>query len=216
MIQFFHVSKTYDRQPAIKDVSFRVKKGEFVYLTGPSGAGKSTIMRLMLCADEPDEGQILINGRNIARLKQKDIPQLRRGMGIIFQDSRLIERKTVYENVALPLRIMGASEDSIRKKTTSILKSIGIYNKKDKYPVQLSGGEQQRTAIARALVKEPLILLADEPTGNLDWEVSQYIMDLMKDIHAQGTTIIFATHSTELMKTLPKRVIQIEAGRVKE
>ncbi len=216
MIQFFHVSKTYDRQPAIKDVSFRVKKGEFVYLTGPSGAGKSTIMRLMLCADEPDEGQILINGRNIARLKQKDIPQLRRGMGIIFQDSRLIERKTVYENVALPLRIMGASEDSIRKKTTSILKSIGIYNKKDKYPVQLSGGEQQRTAIARALVKEPLILLADEPTGNLDWEVSQYIMDLMKDIHAQGTTIIFATHNMELMKTLPKRVIEIEAGRVKE
>lgn len=216
MIQFFHVSKTYDRQPAIKDVSFRVKKGEFVYLTGPSGAGKSTIMRLMLCADEPDDGQILINGRNIARLKQKDIPQLRRGMGIIFQDSRLIERKTVYENVALPLRIMGASEDSIRKKTDSILKSIGIYNKKDKYPVQLSGGEQQRTAIARALVKEPLILLADEPTGNLDWEMSQYIMDLMKDIHAQGTTIIFATHNMELLKTLPKRVIEIEAGRVKE
>lgn len=216
MIQFFHVSKTYDRQPAIKDVSFRVKKGEFVYLTGPSGAGKSTIMRLMLCADEPDDGQILINGRNIARLKQKDIPQLRRGMGIIFQDSRLIERKTVYENVALPLRIMGASEDSIRKKTTSILKSIGIYNKKDKYPLQLSGGEQQRTAIARALVKEPLILLADEPTGNLDWEVSQYIMDLMKDIHAQGTTIVFATHNMELIKTMPKRVIEIEAGRVKE
>jgi len=216
MIQFFHVSKTYDRQPAIKDVSFRVKKGEFVYLTGPSGAGKSTIMRLMLCADEPDEGQILINGRNIARLKQKDIPQLRRGMGIIFQDSRLIERKTVYENVALPLRIMGASEDSVRKKTTAILKSIGIYNKKDKYPLQLSGGEQQRTAIARALVKEPLILLADEPTGNLDWEMSQYIMDLMKDIHAQGTTIIFATHDMELIKTMPKRVIEIEAGRVKE
>jgi len=216
MIQFYHVSKTYDgRRPAIKDVSFKVGKGEFVFLTGPSGAGKTTILKLMLCAERCDDGQILIAGRNIARLKQGDIPPLRRTVGIVFQDFKLIERKTVFDNVALSLRILGTHEETVQKKTATILKSLGIYAKKDSYPRQLSGGEQQRTAIARALVKDPLILLADEPTGNLDWEVSQDIMALIKDIHTQGTTVIVATHNPELIKRMPKRVLQIEGGRVK-
>lgn len=217
MIQFYHVSKSYDgRRAAIADVSFGVKKGEFVYLTGPSGAGKSTILRLTLCAEKPDEGQILIAGRNIARLKSKDIPELRRGIGIVFQDFKLIERKTVFENVALALRVTGAREDDVRKKTASTLKAVGVYQKKDSYPPLLSGGEQQRVAIARALVKEPLILLADEPTGNLDWEISQDIMGLIKDIHSQGTTVIVATHNKELVNRMPKRVLHIDGGRIKE
>ena len=216
MIQCYHVTKSFDRQPAIKDVSFRINKGEFVYLTGPSGAGKSTLLRLILCSEEPDDGQILIAGRNVARLSQGDIPQLRRTMGIVFQDFKLIERRTIFENVALSLRVLGAPEELINKKTTAILKSVGIYQKKDKYPLQLSGGEQQRAAIARALVKGPTILLADEPTGNLDWDVTMDIIELIKDIHSQGTTVIVATHNIELIKKMPKRVMQIEAGRVKE
>jgi cell division transport system ATP-binding protein len=216
MIQFYHVSKSYDgRRPAISDVSFRVRKGEFVYLTGPSGAGKSTIIRLMLCSEEPEEGQILIAGRNVARLKSRDIPELRRGIGVVFQDFKLIERKTVFENIALALRIMGAHEDTIRKKTAATLKAVSIYQKKDSLPRELSGGEQQRVAIARALVKEPAILLADEPTGNLDWDISQDIMGLIKDIHSKGTTVIVATHNRELVNLMPKRALQIEGGRVK-
>lgn len=217
MIQFYHVYKSYDgHKAAIADVSFGVKKGEFVYLTGPSGAGKSTILRLTLLAEKPDDGQILIAGRNIARLKSADIPELRRGIGIVFQDFKLIERKTVFENVALALRVTGAREDDVRKKTAATLKAVGVSQKKDSYPPLLSGGEQQRVAIARALVKEPLILLADEPTGNLDWEVAQDIMGLIKDIHSQGTTVVVATHNMELVNRMPKRVLHVEGGRVKE
>ena len=217
MIQLQNVTKSYDgRRPAVKDVSFRVKKGEFVYLTGPSGAGKTTILRLMLCAEEPDEGQILISGRNVARLKQSEVPKLRRKMGVIFQDYKLIERKTVYENVALSLRILGAPEESVRKKTTQALKDIGIFQKKDSYPRELSGGERQRTAIARALVKDPAVLLADEPTGNLDWDVTQEILPFIKDMNALGATVVFATHNLELIKLMPKRVIHIDHGKVYE
>ena len=216
MIQFYHVTKSYDgRQQAVSDVSFRVKKGEFVFLTGPSGAGKSTILKLILCAEEPDDGQILLSGRNVARLSQSEIPHLRRRIGVVFQDFKLIERKTVFENVALSLRILGTPEEVVRKKTANILKSVGVYSRMDNYPLQLSGGEQQRVAIARALVKDPLILLADEPTGNLDWEVSQDIMGLIKDIHSRGTTVIVATHNHELVKRMPRRIVHVEGGRVK-
>jgi len=215
MIQFYHVSKSYDRrQQAVSDVSFRIAKGEFVYLTGPSGAGKSTLLKLILCAELPDDGQILIAGRNIARLRQRDIPHLRRQTGVVFQDYKLIERKTVFENVALSLRILGTPDDIVRKKTAHTLKSVGIYAKKDNYPLQLSGGEQQRAAIARALVKGPLILLADEPTGNLDYESAADIMSLIKEIHSQGTTVILATHDPELIKRMPRRVLHIEGGKV--
>jgi cell division transport system ATP-binding protein len=217
MIQFHNVTKSYDgRKPVVSDVSFRVKKGEFVYLTGPSGAGKTTVLRLILCSEKPDDGQIIINGRNVARLSQFDIPGLRRRMGVVFQDYKLIERKTVFENVAISLRILGAPEDGVRKKTLQVLKDIGLYHKRDSYPRELSGGEQQRTAIARALVKDPAILLADEPTGNLDWDVTQEILPLIKDINALGATVVFATHSLELIKLMPKRVIHIDHGKVYE
>jgi cell division transport system ATP-binding protein len=215
MIQFYHVLKSYDRrQQALKDVSFRIAKGEFAFLTGASGAGKTTLLKLILCAELPDEGQILIAGRNVARLHQRDIPHLRRQIGIVFQDYKLIERKTVYENVALALRILGVSDDIIHKKTTHTLKAVGVYGKRDNYPLQLSGGEQQRVAIARALVKDPLILLADEPTGNLDSEVALEIMDLIKGIHAQGTTVIVATHDLKLTRSLAKRVLHLDRGQV--
>ncbi len=187
MIQFYHVTKSYDgRRPAVSDISFRLQKGEMVYLTGPSGAGKSTIIKLILCAEEPDDGQILVAGRNVARLKQRDIPGLRRSIGVVFQDFKLIERKTVYENVALSLRVAGAREEKIKDRTDTVLKALDLHRKKDNYPLQLSGGEQQRAALARALVKEPVILLADEPTGNLDFETTQNIMSVIKDINAQG------------------------------
>jgi cell division transport system ATP-binding protein len=215
MIQFYHVYKSYDgRQKAVKDVSFKVEKGEFVFLTGPSGAGKSTILKLILCAEKADDGQILIAGRNVARLGQHDIPALRRQIGTVFQDFKLIERKTVFENVAISLRIMRAGEDQIVKKTVNALRAVGILSKKDNYPLQLSGGEQQRVAIARALVKEPVILLADEPTGNLDKKITQEILGLIKDIHAQGTTVIVATHDPDLIGKTGKRMIHIEDGRV--
>jgi len=215
MIQFYHVNKSYDRrQMAVKDVSFRISKGEFVFLTGPSGAGKTTLIKLILCAERADAGQILIAGRNVARLGQHDIPHLRRQIGIVFQDFKLIERRTVFENVALPLRIMGASEDQITRKTVAALKSVGILSKKDNYPRQLSGGEQQRASIARALAKEPVILIADEPTGNLDQRMTDEIMGIIKDIHAQGTTVLVATHDPELTHHSGKRMLHIDSGRV--
>jgi cell division transport system ATP-binding protein len=217
MIQFYHVHKSYDgRQQAIRDVSFRVDKGEFVFLTGPSGAGKTTILKLILCAETADDGQILIAGRNVAKLGQRDIPGLRRQIGVVFQDFKLIDRKTVFENVALSQRLMGASEEAIRRKTTHALKSVGILAKKDSYPPRLSGGEQQRVAIARALAKDPVILLADEPTGNLDQKTTLEIMDIIKNIHAQGTTVLMATHNLGLTMSLGKRMVHIEDGRVEE
>jgi len=217
MIQFYHVNKSYDRrQMTVKDVSFRVAKGEFVFLTGPSGAGKTTLIKLILCAERADAGQILIAGRNVARLGQHDIPHLRRQIGVVFQDFKLIERRTVFENVALSLRIMGANEDQITKKTVNALKSVGILSKKDNYPRQLSGGEQQRAAIARALAKEPVIFVADEPTGNLDQRMTQEIMGIIKDINAQGTTVLVATHDPELTRASGKRMVHIDEGRVSE
>jgi len=215
MIQFFHVSKSYDgRQQAVHDISFRVNKGEFVFLTGPSGAGKTTLMKLILCAEFSDEGQILVAGRNVARISQGDIPALRRQIGVVFQDFKLIERKTVFENVALSLRIQRTPSDQIHRRTMSALKSVGIMQKHDKYPLQLSGGEQQRVAIARAIAKDPLILIADEPTGNLDYDVTQEIMGIIRDIHARGTTVLVATHDREMVSRLGKRILHIEEGRM--
>jgi len=215
MIQFYHVSKSYDgRQSAIHDISFRVHKGEFVFLTGPSGAGKTTLMKLILCAEYSDEGQILVAGRNVARLSQWDIPELRRQIGVVFQDFKLIERKTVFDNVALSLRIQDTPSEQIHRRTMSALKSVGIMQKHDKYPLQLSGGEQQRVAIARAIAKDPLILIADEPTGNLDYEVTQEIMGIIRDIHARGTTVLVATHDREMVKRLGRRTLHIEDGRM--
>jgi len=215
MIQLFNVCKAYQRdQNALNDVTLKIEKGEFVYLTGPSGAGKSTLLKLLYCAERPSRGQILVNGRNITRFGPSQIPYLRRNLGIIFQDFKLLTRRTVYENVAFPLEIQGRKRFEISKKVYQTLKSVGLEHRLNHHPLQLSGGEQQRVAVARALVVDPLILLADEPTGNLDPEVTLDIMELFKAANARGTTIVMATHDRNLIRQFPRRVVALEAGRL--
>ena len=213
MIQFFNVCKAYQRdQNALSDVTLKVEKGEFVYLTGPSGAGKSTLLKLLYCAERPTRGQILVNGRNITRYGAARIPYLRRNLGIIFQDFKLLKRRTVYENVAFPLEVQGRKRFEISKKVYQTLKSVGLEHRLNHHPLQLSGGEQQRVAVARALVVDPLILLADEPTGNLDPEVTLDIMELFKSANARGTTVVMATHDRGLIRQFPRRIVSLEAG----
>lgn len=215
MIQLFNVCKAYQRdQNALNDVTLKVEKGEFVYLTGPSGAGKSTLLKLLYCAERPTRGQILVNGRNITRYGPARIPYLRRNLGIIFQDFKLLKRRTVFENVAFPLEVQGRKRFEISKKVYQALKSVGLEHRLNHYPLQLSGGEQQRVAVARALVVDPLILLADEPTGNLDPEVTLDIMGLFKGANARGTTIIMATHDRSLIREFPRRIVSLDAGRL--
>ena len=215
MIQLFHVNKPYGPEmQALEDVSFQIKKGEFVYLTGPSGAGKSTLLKLMFCAEQPTSGQLLINGRNIARLKRSSIPYLRRNIGVVFQDFQLLARRSVQDNVAIGLEIIGAPKAQIQRKTFGLLKQVGLAHKRN-FPIpKLSGGEQQRVAIARALANEPQLLLADEPTGNLDAEQSAQIIRLIEEANARGTTVIVATHDPTLLKNTTRRIIHLEQGRL--
>lgn len=213
MIQIYNVCKAY--QPghyALKDVTLKIDKGEFVYLTGPSGAGKSTFLKLLYCAERPSRGQILVNGRNITRYGASRIPFLRRKIGIIFQDFKLLNRRTIYENVSFPLEVQGRKRFEISKKVYQSLKSVGLERRLNDYPLELSGGEQQRVAVARALVVDPQILLADEPTGNLDPEVTLEIMELFKNANARGTTIIMATHDRELIRQFPRRIVTLDSG----
>jgi len=213
MIQLFNICKAYQRdQNALSDITLKIDKGEFVYLTGPSGAGKSTLLKLLYCAERPTRGQILVNGRNITRLGPSRIPYLRRNLGIIFQDFKLLNRRTVYENVAFPLEIQGRKRFEISKKVYQTIKSVGLEHRMNYYPLQLSGGEQQRVAVARALAVDPLILLADEPTGNLDPDVTLDIMELFKTANARGTTIVMATHDRSLIRQFPRRVVSLDAG----
>ncbi|MEK6695396.1 MAG: cell division ATP-binding protein FtsE, partial [Nitrospirota bacterium] len=198
MIEFFHVSKSYNGRPALQDVSLTIEKGEFVFLTGSSGAGKTTLLRLIFCADAPDEGQILVNGRNLLHLKKSAVPLLRRTMGFVFQDFRLLPKKTVFENVALALKVGGVPEGVLRVKTAETLGAVGLGHKVNALPLTLSAGEQQRVCLARAIVNDPQVLLADEPTGNLDAELSGEILDLMKAVNARGTTVLLATHNRDL------------------
>lgn len=215
MIQLFNVCKAYQRdQSALKDITLKIDKGEFVYLTGPSGAGKSTLLKLLYCAERPSRGQILVDGRNITRYGAARIPYLRRNLGIIFQDFKLLNRRTVFENIAFPLEIQGRKRYEVSKKVYQTLKSVGLEHRLNHHPLQLSGGEQQRVAVARALVVDPLILLADEPTGNLDPEVTLDIMELFKTANARGTTIIMATHDRSLIRQFPRRVVTLEAGSI--
>ena len=196
MIHVHQVSKYYNNAtPALVDISFKINKGDFVFITGPSGAGKTTLLRLMFCAERPSSGEIVANGINISRMRPSAIPPLRRKIGVVFQDFKLISNKTVFENVAFALEIMGTSRKTIKKKVWQTLKWVGLLQKKDALPLELSGGEQQRVAIARAIVNNPLLLLADEPTGNLDPQLAVDIMKLFKAINARGTTIIVATHN---------------------
>lgn len=216
MIEFFHVSKSYNGRPALQDVSFTIEKGEFVFLTGSSGAGKTTLLRLIFCADTPDEGQILVHNRNLLHLKKSAVPLLRRTMGFVFQDFRLLPKKTVFENVALALKVSGVPEGVLRVKTTETLEAVGLGHKLHALPLTLSAGEQQRVCLARAVVNDPQILLADEPTGNLDAELSGEILELMKTVNARGTTVLLATHNRDLLRRLRRRVVRLDQGRVVE
>ncbi len=214
MIQLFHVSKRYSRRPAISDINLTIDKGEFVLLMGPSGAGKTTLLRLLFCSELPDEGQILVQNRNVARLRGSDIPIFRRSMGFIFQDFKLLPKKNVFDNVALPLLVQGLSTFDIRRRVVEALRAVGIEHKKEGFPVGLSAGEQQRVCIARAIVNGPVVLLADEPTGNLDNNLTVEIIELFKMINARGTTIILATHNTQVVEQVKRRVITLSEGRV--
>jgi cell division transport system ATP-binding protein len=214
MIQLFHVTKYYDRRTALSDINLLIEKGEFVLLMGPSGAGKTTLLKLLFCAEFPDEGQILVQNRNVARLRAGDVPALRRTMGLVFQDFRLLPKKSVFENVALPLVLQGASSFDIRRKVFEALKAVGVEHRKDHRPSTLSAGEQQRVCIARAIVNGPVILLADEPTGNMDADLAREIMELFKAINARGTTVVVATHNRQVIEQVNRRVIILNQGRL--
>jgi cell division transport system ATP-binding protein len=216
-IQIYHVSKSYSAGSfALRDVSLRFAKGEFVFLTGPSGAGKTTLLRLLFAAERPSEGQIVVLGRNIARLRPSAIPALRRRVGVVFQDFKLLERRTVEENVALALEVVGTPRREVRARVFAVLKQLGLQHRRYHHPLSLSGGEQQRVALARALVNEPEILLADEPTGNLDPGLTVEIMDLIASAATRGTTVVVATHELEIVRRYGKRAVRLEAGCVTE
>ncbi|MBM4123413.1 MAG: cell division ATP-binding protein FtsE [Nitrospira sp.] len=214
MIQLFHVSKYYDRRPALSDMTLQIEKGEFVLLMGPSGAGKTTLLKLLFCAERPDEGQILVQGRNVARIKTSQVPALRRTMGFVFQDFKLLPKKSVFDNVALPLLVQGVSSFDTRRKVAEALKAVGIDHKKESRPTMLSAGEQQRVCIARAIVNGPLMLLADEPTGNMDPELAGEIMELFKTINARGTTVVIATHNRQVVEQVNRRVVTLVQGKL--
>lgn len=215
MIQFFHVDKRFGSEhQALIDVSLTIEKGEFVFVTGPSGAGKTTLLKIIFCAEKPTSGHVLVNGRNLNRVNDKELSSLRRRTGMVFQDFKLLPNRTVFENVALALEVMGVSFSTIRKRVHQALKYLDLGGKEDYHPPQLSGGEQQRVAIARAIINSPLILLADEPTGNLDQDLTVEIMALLKRIHIRGTTVIVATHNQELLKGTRRRVITLNKGRL--
>ncbi len=216
MIEFYHVSKAYSGWPALQDVSFKVDKGEFVFVTGPSGAGKTTLLRLIFRADAPDEGQILVNDRNLLHIRESEVPYLRRMIGFVFQDFRLLPKKTVFENVALALKVSGVPEGMLRVRVADTLGAVGLGHRLDALPMTLSAGEQQRVCLARAIVNDPQILLADEPTGNLDADLSGEILELMKSANARGTTVVLATHNRELLRRWRRRVMRLEQGRVVE
>ncbi len=201
MIETYHLSKLYSRGVyALRDLSITIDKGDFVFLTGPSGAGKSTFLRLLLRESLPSEGSMLVAGRNLSKLTPSQVQTYRRNVGFVFQDFKLIARKTILENVALVPRVLGAPVATQRRKTFQVLKWVGLQHRMNAYPLELSGGEQQRIAIARALVNDPMLILADEPTGNLDPDLSLEIMNLFREINARGTTVLVATHDRELIR----------------
>ncbi len=215
MIEMQEVWKTYsDGSPVLQNINVKIEKNEFVYIVGPSGAGKSTFMKLMYREERPSKGQIFVNQFNLGKLKQRKIPMLRRNIGVIFQDYRLLPKLTVYENVAFAMEVIESPARQIKKRVPEVLELVGLREKHHSLPSQLSGGEQQRVAIARAIVNQPAVIIADEPTGNLDPETSWEIMKILDEIHERGATIIMATHNREIVNTMRKRVIAIENGRI--
>ncbi len=215
LVQLFHVYKQYQGEaPALADVTVEVGKGEFVFLTGPSGAGKSTLLKLVFCAEPASGGQLLVFGRNVAKIRTSQVPYLRRAIGVVFQDFKLLPYRTVFENVAFPLEVRGLGPRDVARKVNAMLRSVGLELRAGKFPLSLSGGEQQRVAVARALVGDPALLLADEPTGNLDPERTVEVMELIQAASARGTTVVVATHDRSLLERYKRRVIALEAGRV--
>ncbi len=215
MIQLHQVSKLYGSNiPALSDISLTIPKGEFVFVTGPSGAGKTTLLKLIFSSERPSQGEIVVDGVNIARIKQSAIPYFRRKIGVVFQDFKLINSKTVYDNVAFTLDIVGTQRKIVKKKVWQVLKWVGLLPKKDSYPPCLSGGEQQRVAIARAIINNPVLLLADEPTGNLDPDLALEIMKLLKAINARGTTIVIATHNQAMAQRFSDNIITLAHGQI--
>ncbi len=212
MIRFDEVSKHYDTHTALRKVTFSVEKGEMVFITGPSGSGKSTLLKLIYMAERPDEGNILVSEWDTNTVRESQIPLLRRNIGVVFQDFRLLGNRDIFENVALSLRIRGVEEKELKARVFEALKSVNLRHKTENYPDTLSGGEQQRVAIARAIVSDPLIILADEPTGNVDPDASTGIIRTFKDINAKGATIVIATHNRELFRNTGRRLLKLDFG----
>ena len=215
MIHLYNVTKKYGGDvAAVKDLTLQIGKGEFLYITGASGAGKTTLLRMLYAAEKPTRGQILIDRQNVSRIHSRQIPYLRRKIGVVFQDFKLLQSRTVYENVAFALEAQGKKRYEVSKKVYQAIKEVGLEHRLQRKPLELSGGEQQRIAIARALVVDPLILLADEPSGNLDQDVTFEIMNLFKRANARGTTVLLATHDHSLNQRYPRRVLTLDQGRL--
>ena len=217
MIETHHLSKVYSRGLyALRDLTLSIEKAEFVFLTGPSGAGKSTFLRLLLLQERPSEGEVFVNGQNLATLKRSEIQEYRRGIGFIFQDFKLIPTRTVLENISFVPEVLGVPAAQQRRRAFQVLKWVGLQHRMNAYPLDLSGGEQQRVAIARALINDPVLLLADEPTGNLDPDLSLEVMNLLREVNAGGTTVVIATHDRELIRLVGRRTITLDHGKIVE
>ena len=217
MIETHHLSKVYSRGLyALRDLTLTIEKAEFVFLTGPSGAGKSTFLRMLLLQERPSEGEVFVNGQNLATLNRREIQEYRRGIGFVFQDFKLIPGRTVLENISFVPEVLGVPAANQRRRAFQVLKWVGLQHRMNSYPNDLSGGEQQRIAIARALVNDPVLLIADEPTGNLDPDLSLEIMNLFREINAGGTTVLVATHDRELIRLVGRRTITLDQGKIAE
>lgn len=215
MIRAFHVTKRYGGVTALRDINLQVRPGEFVFLTGASGAGKTTLLRLLYRAELPTSGQLMVDGRNLATLSRRDVPDFRRRLGVVFQDARLIEDRTALENVAFVGRVLGLARDEAYRRARELLKLTGVEGRADLYPAQLSGGEAQRTGLARALMSAPGLLLADEPTGNLDPDTAIEMLRIFRAINRRGTTVVLATHDPDLIAALGRRTLILEHGRIR-
>jgi len=214
VIRLYHVTKTYGEQHALNDVSFKVAKGEFCYVTGPSGAGKSTLLKLLYAAEKPSEGKVLVGGVDASDLQARRRPYLRRNIGVVFQDFKLIPSRSVGENVGLALEVLGHRRAIIRRRVRTVLSTVGLKGRERALPRTLSGGEQQRVAVARAIVNDPAILLADEPTGNLDGAMAIEVIEILQAVNLRGTTVLVATHDVGLMDRFPYRRLRFEGGRL--